>query len=268
MPEHFNLPWLDALERSAAQRGGFRWLPQPQGTGAMVAALRSGDLDVALLLTEGAVAAVAAGAAIDILASYVETPLQWGIHVPADSDIESEAAIQGLRYAISRRGSGSHLMAVAHARAAGWPVAALEFVVVGTLEGALEAFDERRAEVFFWERFMTAPLVEAGRFRRVGVFQAPWPAFVLCVSRRLDAASRDRVMQLFEDVLGAAREFVRDADRSAARVAAAFGIEIDAAAEWLAQTRWAERADIDSAALGRAANVLHDAGLIREIPHF
>ncbi|HMB73941.1 MAG TPA: ABC transporter substrate-binding protein, partial [Gammaproteobacteria bacterium] len=95
VPEHFNLPWLDTLQQSGAAHGGWSWQPQPQGTGAMVEAFGTGELDAALLLTEGAVAAVAAGAALDIAANYVDTPLEWGIHVPADSGIDTEAAIRG-----------------------------------------------------------------------------------------------------------------------------------------------------------------------------
>ena len=43
-------------------------------------------------------------------------------------------------------------------------------------------FASGNADVFFWEKFMTKPLVDAGRFRRVGEFVAPWPAFVVCAS--------------------------------------------------------------------------------------
>ena len=266
VPEHFNLPWLDALAGSAGARRQFEWRPQPQGTGAMVAALERGALDAALLLTEGAVAGIAAGGDFDIVARYVATPLQWGIHVPGYSDIAADA-IAGARYAVSRHGSGSHLMAVAHALRRGWSSAALEFVVVGTLEGARAAFREGRADVFFWERFMTEPLVRAAEFRRIGIFEAPWPAFVLCIAGRVEHAARSAVMQLYAAVLESAQAFKR-ADDSAARVAETFGIELAAAAQWLAETRWAEQIEVDSGALHKAAEVLREAGLIEAVPAF
>ena len=131
----------------------------------MAKALREGELDAALLLTEGAVAAIADGAAFKITSLFTDSPLVWGIHVPAASRFRSVAELRGARYAISRQGSGSHLMAFVHARAQGWPVEQLAFVSVGNLAGAVDAFAAGTADVFFWEKFMTKPLVDAGQFR-------------------------------------------------------------------------------------------------------
>lgn len=234
----------------------------------MVEALDDGSLDVAVMLTEGAVAAFAAGAAFDIEHVYVVSPLQWGIHVPAASSLCEEASIRGKRYAISRRGSGSHLMSYAHARAHGWPLEQLEFVVVGTLDGAIEAFRQGRADVFFWERYMTAPLVEAGQWRRVGIFEAPWPAFVVCLAKRLDRDRRQAFAELYAQVLRAAQTFASDAEGTAARVSEAFGIDRDAVAQWLAETRFAGAPGIEKQMLERVAAVLSDADLIETIPEF
>ena len=156
----------------------------------MAKALREGELDAALLLTEGAVAAIAAGVPLKIASLYTDSPLVWGIHVPAASRFRGVAELRGSRYAISRHGSGSHLMAFVHARSLGWPVEQLSFVTVGNLAGAVEAFAAGAADVFFWEKFMTKPLVDAGKFRRLGEFTAPWPAFVVCVADAVDGGQR------------------------------------------------------------------------------
>ncbi|MGD2167287.1 MAG: ABC transporter substrate-binding protein [Gammaproteobacteria bacterium] len=243
-------------------------MAQPQGTGAMARALRNGELDAAVLLTEGAVAAYAGGAEFDIVATYVESPLEWGIHVRAASDFADEASIQGARYAISRFGSGSHLMSCAHARARGWPLAGLRFVPVGTIDGARTAFQQDRADVFFWEQAMTQPLVDAGEFRRVGTFAAPWPAFVLCIGKRVSSAARRQIEALFDDVLTTATHFAADTDGSARRIADEFGIERAAAARWLARTRWAAQRGIDEDMLRSVAQVLMDAEVIDHVPAF
>lgn len=266
VPEHFNLPWTDVIETPGSPVDDVVWVAQPQGTGAMVAALADGDLDAALLLTEGAVTAQAAGGDFAIASVWVESPLLWGIHVPGASAINAVESIRGRRVAISRFGSGSHLMALAHARECGWAPDEHEFVVVGTIDGARTAFTEGRAEVFFWERYMTAPLVDTGEFRRVGVFEAPWPAFVLCVSNRLDGNARARVTAVFTDVLNAARAFSDDVDAAVARLAETFGIEPAAGRAWLQRTRWARRPGLDSRMLERVADVLVDAGVIRTRP--
>src|SRR5690606_30497387 len=93
-----------------------------------------------------------------IVSFYTDSPLIWGLHVPAVSALQTVEDVRGRRYAISRRGSGSHIMAYVHARERGWPVDALELVAVGNLKGAIDAFSAGTADVFFWEKFMTKPL--------------------------------------------------------------------------------------------------------------
>jgi hypothetical protein len=52
-------------------------------------------------------------------------------------------------------------MSFVHAREqAGLPMI-LDFVVVGTLQGAIDALPSGQADVFFWEKFMTKPLVDS-----------------------------------------------------------------------------------------------------------
>jgi ABC-type nitrate/sulfonate/bicarbonate transport system substrate-binding protein len=263
VPEHFNLPWQLALEskRFAPLGLDVEWRDYPGGSGAMAKALRQGELDAALLLTEGAVAAIAADSKFKIASLFTDSPLIWGIHVPASSRFESVAQLRGARYAISRRGSGSHLMAAVHARAQEWPVESLALVAVGTLAGAVEAFAAGTADVFFWEKFMTKPLVDSGQFRRVGEFAAPWPAFVVCVA---DAASREQRSALAQAVslaLGEAQA-LRARPDAAAVLAARYGLVTADVAEWLATTRWSARWRIASADLSSACAALNSLGVL------
>jgi ABC-type nitrate/sulfonate/bicarbonate transport system substrate-binding protein len=258
VPEHFNLPWR-RLESTPVGRA-FEWREYPGGTGAMVAALRDGALDAAVMLTEGAVAARSGGADFEIVSAYTDSPLLWGIHVPAGSALQIEADIRGRRYAISRRGSGSHLMAFAHARECGWSASDLRFVEVGSLEGARAAFRESRADVFFWEKFMTKPLVESGEFRRVGEFAAEWPAFVVCVRRALMEARGPQILALIDAVLEQARAFAVSTD-APRLITERFGLSDTDAREWLRLTRWPAAVGIEPAMLARVSDVLTAAGV-------
>ncbi|TNE97742.1 MAG: ABC transporter substrate-binding protein, partial [Bacteroidetes bacterium] len=112
VPEHFNLPW-----RMGIEEGKFRdrnlelhWSDMSGGTGQMIRGLESGSIDVAVLLTEGITRAILKGLNAKIIAVYVTSPLHWGIHVPFNSDITSVDQLEGKVFAISREGSGSHLM--------------------------------------------------------------------------------------------------------------------------------------------------------------
>ncbi len=263
VPEHFNLPWHLYLESNAAAAIGVdaSWRDVPEGSGAMAASLRQGELDVAMLLTEGAIAGIAGGGGFSIVSCYTVSPLVWGIHVPAESRFETVADIAGARYAISRRGSGSHLMCAVHAEQRRWPTDSLDLVVVGNLEGAIDAFATDRADVFFWEKFMTKPLVDSGQFRRVGEFVAPWPAFVVCASDRAVAEDAAEIRALLSGVFGAARELSNGPD-AARLIAGRYGLELRDVEQWLKLTRWAERIGVSAAQLEPPVTALRDLELI------
>jgi ABC-type nitrate/sulfonate/bicarbonate transport system substrate-binding protein len=227
----------------------------------MAQALRSGELDAALLLTEGAVAGIAAGGGFGVLGLYTDSPLIWGIHVPAASALRSVADVRGRRYAISRRGSGSHIMAYVHARDCGWPVDGLELVAIGNLAGAVAAFASGTADVFFWEKFMTKPLVDSGKFRRVGEFVAPWPAFVLCVADRAGAERRAGLARLFPAVLAQAQALAARTD-AAQLIGARYELAPSDVADWLRTTRWSVRGGVVATDLAPVVAALGALGLV------
>ena len=263
VPEHFNLPWLKLVESGALTDAGIdvRWKEYPGGSGAMSTALNEGRLDVAMLLTEGAVAAIAKGADFRIVSLYTETPLLWGIHVRPDSRYRTEGSLRGSRFAVSRHGSGSHLMAFALARQRDWPVEALEFEIVGGVDGALDALENGRADVFLWEKFMTQPLVDAGRFRRVGEFAAPWPAFVVCVSVGALGRKHDAVVESLQRAFSAASDLARSPS-AAEEISRRYGLRPRDAVEWLGITRWASGIRPADSAAAKALATLQDVGVL------
>ena len=262
VPEHFNLPWLLALEarRFATLGVTVDWREYPGGSGAMAKALRAGDLDAALLLTEGAVAGIAEGG-FRVASVYTDSPLLWGIHVPAAAGFRSVADLRGARYAISRQGSGSHLMAFVHARSQGWPTEGLRFVVVGHMAGAVEAFAAGTADVFFWEKLMTKPLVDAGTFRRVGEFTAPWPAFVFCVADAVGSEQRTALMQVLALVLDEAGR-LRVRPDAATLIAQRYGLAAAGVEAWLVDTRWSTRVGVAPSDLSTACAALGALGVL------
>jgi ABC-type nitrate/sulfonate/bicarbonate transport system substrate-binding protein len=263
VPEHFNLPWRLAIEagRFAPLGVEVAWRDYPGGSGAMAKALGDGELDAALLLTEGAVAAVAGGVGLQIASLYTDSPLVWGIHVPAASRFCAIAELEGARYAISRTGSGSHLMAFVHARAQAWPVERLTFVPVGNLDGAVAAFAAGRADVFFWEKFMTKPLVDAGAFRRVGELTAPWPAFVVCAARAIGGEQRAALGRVVALVLEEARA-LHASSAAPQLIAARYGLTDADAAEWLRTTRFSARVGVEERDVAPACAALGSLGVL------
>jgi ABC-type nitrate/sulfonate/bicarbonate transport system substrate-binding protein len=241
VPEHFNLPWLMALEEGAFSARGIdlRWTDVPEGTGKMAQMLREGQTDLAVILTEGLVKAVTEGTPVQIAQEYIASPLHWGIHVHQSSPFQKESELEGKTAAISRYGSGSHLMAFIHAQNQGWPVENLDFEVVNTLEGAVAALASGAADYFMWERFTTQPLVDQGVFRRVGVCPTPWPCFVISCTEEFGRKSPGVLSDLLEIINTFTVEFreIPSIDRT---LALRYGQTVEGIREWLALTRWSQ----------------------------
>jgi ABC-type nitrate/sulfonate/bicarbonate transport system substrate-binding protein len=265
VPEHFNLPWHLAMEEGLFEPESLmvNWTDYPGGTGAMAKDLRSGALDIAVLLTEGIVADISKGNSSKIIQSYVASPLIWGIHVPAHSGFQSVAELQGKRFAISRYGSGSHLMAFVHAQQQGWNPKALELVLIGDLQGAREAFRKSEADAFMWERFMTQPLVDAGELRRVGECLTPWPCFVIAARNEVIEQQLPALQRLLSVINRSSKDFMNRLDAEEI-VTTRFGIKPGDAAAWYAHTRWATGEPLADAELEKVVQTLVALGVMEK----
>lgn len=239
VPEHFNLPWLMALEEGAFYDRGIEleWTDVPEGTGKMCDLLRQGETDLAVILTEGLIKAISEGLPAGIVQGYIATPLLWGIHVAAQGRFQSPEELEGRIAAISRYGSGSHLMAYVNARNRNWDTAALRFEVVGTLEGAIDALRSGSADYFMWERFTTQPIVDQGIFRRLDVCPTPWPCFVIACNHSFFQKHPRLVGHILEVINNFTVEFreIPSIDRTLAN---RYGQKLDDVRAWLDATRW------------------------------
>jgi len=148
----------------------------------MCKALRSGEIDIAVILTEGIIKDIIAGNPSKIVQTFVETPLIWGVHVAHNSKYKTVEDLKGTKAAISRYGSGSHLMAYINAENNNWNLEKdLDFEVIKNLDGAVEGLTSGIADYFLWEKFTTKPIVDNGTFRRIDNCPSPWPCFVIAV---------------------------------------------------------------------------------------
>ena len=241
VPEHFNLPWHLAFEEGAfLERGiNLEWTDVPEGTGKMARMLESGEADMAVILTEGLIKAISGGLRALIAQEFIASPLLWGVHVHSSSPIEQEKDLRGKTAAISRYGSGSHLMAFVHGRQMDWPLDILKFKVVNTLEGAVAALAHGEADYFMWERFTTQPLVDKAIFRRVGQIPTPWPCFVIAVREAFASEHATVLRHILEIINTFTREFkdIPSIDRTLSN---RYGQKIEAIRQWLDCTRWSQ----------------------------
>lgn len=263
VPEHFNLPWHLALDqdRFADLSCDVKYLEFPGGTGAMTSAMDAGELDVALLLFEGAVTNILRGHRNRIVKVYVQSPLTWGIHVAANSSIQTIDEIRDKVYATSRAGSGSHLIAIVDAAERGWPTGNMKFSKVDDLQGARESLASGKVDVFLWELFTTQPLVDSGEFRRVGQRVVPWPAFVVSVRQECLSHFATDLHALLKTVQDCCRQFSND-PQSPKMVSEKFGIKPRDANQWFEQIQWSFDFQRPDATIEKLIRYLNNVGII------
>ncbi len=241
VPEHFNLPWHLAIEEGAFEARGIdlEWTDIPEGTGRMCQMLENCETDLAILLTEGIIKSITEGNPAKIVQEYIATPLLWGIHVGAKSDLKAIADLKNTTAAISRFGSGSHLMAFVNAINQGWDTDNLEFEVINNLDGAVEALASGKADYFMWEHFTTKPLVDDGTFRRLGDCPTPWPCFVIAATDKFITENQSVLNHILEIINLYTTEFkqIPSIDRTLAN---RFEQKLTDIQEWLAITRWSQ----------------------------
>ena len=241
VPEHFNLPIHLCIEEGLFADAGIavEWVEYAGGTGAMNAALRAGDIDVAIILTEGVVKDIAAGNPSRIIQNYVSSPLIWGVHVADGSNFKTIDDLKDTRPAISRFGSGSHVMAFIQAKELGWESSAINCVVVNNLETAVESLTKGDADYFMWEHFTTKPLVDSGVFRRVSDFPTPWSSFVIAATT--DAIkTKKSTLEVFLEVLNNKTVLFKEIPEIEELLAKRYNQKLEDIKVWISNTNWSQ----------------------------
>ena len=239
VPEHFNYPWYITLKNKEYSKHNInlRWQDYPGGTGQMSKALRDGSVDIAIVLTEGIIKDIADGNPSKIVQTFVKTPLIWGIHVSEKSSFKKIDDLEHAIIAISRFGSGSHLMAIVNAYSQGWDVQNLKFKVIGNLQGGIDALTNGEADYFMWEHFTTKPLVDNGTFRRIDDCPSPWPCFVIAVRNEVLENNFDEVKKVL-DIINTETKKFKQIDKIDETLAIRYEQKLEDIQKWLKITEW------------------------------
>ena len=239
VPEHFNLPW-----RLAMEEGWFReqdihlhWEDMGGGTGQMIRGLESKSLDVAVLLTEGISHAILKGLDAKIIQVYVASSLRWGVHTPPDTQFSTISELEGKKIAISRYGSGSHLMSYVMADQQNWDLNKLEFEVVGDIYGGLWALENHKAYAFLWEKYTTNPYVEQKKCNYIDEVITPWPCFCIAVRNEVLEAHQERLKTMCE-IVNKRAEKLKKSPEALEAISWRYNLKLDDVRNWLRETEW------------------------------
>ncbi|KAL8808805.1 MAG: hypothetical protein Q9200_004004 [Gallowayella weberi] len=196
VPEHFSTPLYFAQTHFSLSAD---LIPFPSGTGHMVTALQAGDIDIAIGLTEGWIAAIAKSSppdqAVDdlsnpnefrLVGTYVQTPLCWAISTGQErDDITSVEDLKGKRVGVSRIGSGSYIMSFVLADRERWldptsPGPPFEPHPLQTFESLRKGMNEKSADFFMWEYFTSKRYYDSKSLhpiKKVGEIYTPWSSW-------------------------------------------------------------------------------------------
>lgn len=267
VPEHFNLPWHLCIEEGKFEIEGVEviWNEIPEGTGAMCQALRNDEVDVAVILTEGITKDIIDGNSSKIIQNYIGSPLIWGIHVACQSKYHDIQDLEGTKAAISRYGSGSHLMAYVNAQNHDWNTDKLKFEVINNLDGAVTALKNDEAQYFMWEHFTTKPLVDNKTFRLIADCPTPWPCFVIAATEKA-INEKSEALQKMLKVLNAETSDFKLKPKVDVLLAERYQQKLEDIRKWLDLTRWSQE-QIANDDVEKVMTQLHSLKLIdKKVP--
>jgi sulfonate transport system substrate-binding protein len=264
VPEHFNLPWRLAIEEGRFAKEGIElhWSDMTGGTGQMIKGLQTGSLDIAVLLTEGITKSILQGLDAAILTVYVTSPLHWGIHVPFHSPIQSFDQLKGQTFAISREGSGSHLMVYVRAHQEGWDLTQLKFNVVGDIYGGLWALHNDQAQGFLWEKYTTFPFTEQKKCKYIDEVVTPWPCFVVAVRKDLLTEENKNLFQKVTEIVHNRAKLLKQNQQAHEIIAWRYNLRLSQVQNWLIETDWNYDNQLNEDGFQDVVNYLKNTNLI------
>lgn len=264
VPEHFNTPFHWETGKDLFEKAGLHieWHSFPGGTGAMNKALRENEIDIAILLTEGGVADICNGNESKIVRFFVESPLIWGVHVAKHhSEISEINQLKNKPFAISRMGSGSHLMASIMVEDLGWAKEEAQYEIVGNLDGAREAMKSDKAYGFLWEKFTTQPFVDNGEFKLIGEMPTPWPCFAM-MARNEFLENRNELLQPLFNAINQSCKLLGEHPNRAGIIAKHANLKPENVEIWLKSTKWSDTNTVDLKTIDKVIERLLQNGIL------
>lgn len=268
VPEHFNFPWILAIEKNLFSAIGIEleWVNCGGGTGEMTNLLRNNEIDVAVLLTEGIVTDIINGNNAKIIHTYVQSPLTWGIHVPYKSTYQKISDLKEKRIAISRYNSGSHLMAYLLAKQEAWNTKNLDFHIIKNINGAVESFNNAQTDVFLWEKFTTAPYCENKTMRRIGEIKTPWPCFSIAANTPFLEKNGVTIKNILSVLFKMIEEMNQwEKNKLINSIAKKYNLIETDVEKWLKDVIWIKNITLDEKMIDFVQNTLYELNIIPNI---
>jgi ABC-type nitrate/sulfonate/bicarbonate transport system substrate-binding protein len=283
--EHFSTP----LEFAKKHYGlDSKLLPYPSGTGHMVTALQSGEIDIGVGLTEGWIAALGKAqakqedAGFRVVGTYVETPLCWAISTGARrSELNGINDLKGKKVGVSRIGSGSYVMSYVLADQQGWldtssnsppfPVEALN-----TFANLREGVNGSTADFFMWEHFTSKRYYDNGEIKRIGEIYTPWSSWKIVAASDLlhpanwslstnasKPALKEELEYVLQKINKGVKHFEENQEEAVQYISTKLDYSEEDAREWLKTVRFAKDVrGVERQVVDKTVGILQKAGVL------
>jgi ABC-type nitrate/sulfonate/bicarbonate transport system substrate-binding protein len=189
-------------------------------------------------LTEGIITDIINGNESKIVSVFVNTPLTWGIHTGSANKLKHYKDVFDKKIAISRFGSGSHLMPIVDANSKEKSIENSQFKIIKNLDGALSSLKALETDVFYWEKFTTSPYVKSGELRRIAEYNTPWPCFVVAATDNMIKKQPKELTRVLRTIHDSCDKFMLNPD-AIDIISEMYGIEYKDAERWYHSTEWA-----------------------------
>lgn len=281
VPEHFSTPIHFAKRHFGLSA---ELIPFPSGTGHMITAIRAGEIDVAIGLTEGWIAGLGkenlepADGGYRLVGTYVETPLCWAISTGTSrAEIQDVNSLKGGKIGVSRIGSGSYVMGYVLADQQGWLSSNAtegekqepfqDTVVLNTFANLRRAVNDGEADFFMWEHFTSKKYYDSGEIRRVGEIYTPWSSWKIVASTRLIQEDKldGRVEELFGKLNEGIKYFNEHLDEAVQFISTELDYSEEDAREWLKTVKFpVDTSGVDLKVVEKTVGLLCKAGVLKE----
>ncbi|TQS32217.1 hypothetical protein Golomagni_07475 [Golovinomyces magnicellulatus] len=278
VPEHFSTPLHFALTHYGLNA---TVTPFPSGTGHMVTALRAGEIDIGIGLTEGWIAGlgkegVEGDGGYRLVGTYVDTPLSpttigWAISTGAKRpEITSVDSLKGGKIGVSRIGSGSYVMGFVLADQQGWlsqgeqPFS--DAVVLNNFQTLRNAVNSGEADFFMWEHFTSKKFYDSGEIRRVGEIYTPWSSWKIVASTKIPGGASDpRIKDLFSKLDQGVTHFNKNPEEAIKYISTNLDYSEEDAREWMKTVKFpSSTAGVKPEVVENCVGILRKAGVLVE----
>ncbi|KAG7660990.1 uncharacterized protein J8A68_005510 [[Candida] subhashii] len=187
IPEHFSTPLFFAEQQGYYTSLGLsiEFIKVIEGSGRLINLLNSGEVDIAIGLTEAFVADIAKGNKnIKLVDTYVKSPLLWAISTGAHRDeFHNEGQLEGQTIGVSRIGSGSYIMSFVLGHSLKFDVPFADFPVLSNFKNLRDSVN-----------------LKFGPIKQIGEIFTPWSSWVITANADSLAHKKEHIKNFIDAV--------------------------------------------------------------------